>query len=141
MSAQPSHPPMDDERIELPEPGPVSEPEPEPDPEDEHPHHEQTGSLGESVGLGMRLVVSPAAGRLRLLPAARFHDGQEWVSAGQPIAEVENGPVMSPVVAPHEAKVSGILVRDGEPVLRGQPLVWLDETARRTRGGSEGGEE
>src|SRR5437773_12422719 len=71
MAAQPSHSTMDDERIELPEPEPPAEPEPE----DTHPHHEQTGSLGESVGLEMRLVVSPAAGRLRLLPAARFHDG------------------------------------------------------------------
>jgi biotin carboxyl carrier protein len=116
---------MGDERIDLPEA--------------DEPATEQHASLGESVGLGMRLVVSPAAGRLRLLPAARFHEGEEWVSAGQPIAEVENGPVVSPVVAPHEARVSGILVRDGEPVLQGQPLVWLDETMRRPRGEQGGG--
>jgi biotin carboxyl carrier protein len=118
---------MDDEHNQSPE-------------SDEPPHHERNpGSLGESVGLGMRLVVSPAAGRLRLLPAVVFHGGHEWVSAGQPIAEVENGPVVSQVKAPHEARVAGILVRDGEPVLRGQPLAWLDETTRRPKGESEGG--
>ncbi len=130
MVGQASHPVMDDERIERPG-------------AEEHRHHEQheqQGSLGESVGLGMRLVVSPAAGRLRLLPATRFHGGEEWVSAGQAVAHVENGPVVSEVRAVREARVAGVLVRDGEPVLQGQPLVWLDETARRSpRGGSEGG--
>ena len=110
---------MDEERIELP------------DTDDEQHHREWAGGVGESVGLGMRLVVSPTPGRLRLLPAIRFHEGEEWVSAGQPIAEVENGPEVSRIVATHEARVAGILVRDGEPVLQGQPLVWLDETARK----------
>ena len=87
-------------------------------------------SVGESLGLAVRLVVSPAGGRLRLLPPSRFHDGQEWVSAGQPIALVEKGSVVHEVRAPSEARVAGMLVRDGEPVAPGQPLVWLDETAR-----------
>jgi biotin carboxyl carrier protein len=90
-------------------------------------------SLGESVGLPMRLVVSPGAGRLRLLPAAQFQGGQEWVIAGQAIAEVSNGPLVHTVTAPHDARVAGVMVRDGEPVAQGQPLVWLDETARRPR--------
>lgn len=105
-------------------------------------------SQGESLGLPIRMVVSPAGGRLRLLPPATFHDGQEWVSAGQTIAVVENGPVIHEVRAPHEARVAGVLVRDGEPVAPGQPLVWLDETAvppvppgqaRRGPGGEERG--
>jgi biotin carboxyl carrier protein len=81
----------------------------------------------------MRLVISPAAGRLRLLPASVFQDGDEWVTAGQAIAEVSNGPVVHTVTAPHDARVAGVMVRDGEPVAPGQPLVWLDETARRPR--------
>jgi len=94
---------------------------------------------GESIGLPMRLVVSPAPGRLRLLPAAQFHDGHEWVSAGQAVAEVTNGPEVHPVVAPHDARVAGVMVREGEPVAQGQPLLWLDETARRpTEPGSKG---
>jgi biotin carboxyl carrier protein len=86
-------------------------------------------SVGESLGLAVRLVVAPAGGRLRLLPPSRFHDGEEWVSAGQAVALVENGPVVHEVRAPSEARVAGVLVRDGEPVAPGQPLVWLDETA------------
>jgi biotin carboxyl carrier protein len=90
-------------------------------------------SVGESVGLPMRLVVSPGAGRLRLLPAARFQGGDEWVTGGQAIAEVSNGPIVHTVTAPHDARVAGVMVRDGEPVAQGQPLVWLDETSRRPR--------
>jgi biotin carboxyl carrier protein len=94
---------------------------------------------GESIGLPMRLVVSPAPGRLRLLPAAQFHDGHEWVSAGQAVAEVTNGPEVHAVLAPHDARVAGVMVREGEPVAQGQPLLWLDETARRpTEPGSKG---
>ena len=69
--------------------------------EDEDGHADAAqASVGESVGLPMRLVVSPGAGRLRLLPAARFHGGDEWVAAGQAIAEVENGPVVLKVRRP-----------------------------------------
>jgi biotin carboxyl carrier protein len=88
---------------------------------------------GESVGLPMRLVVSPIAGRLRLLPPAQFHAGHEWVTRGQALAEVSNGPAVHEVRAPHDARVAGIMVGDGEPVAQGQPLVWLDETSRRPR--------
>jgi biotin carboxyl carrier protein len=102
--------------------------------EDEGEHtHGDSSSVGESIGLPMRLVISPSAGRLRLLPAADFHDGDEWVTAGQAIAEVSNGPVVHTVTAAHDARVAGVMVRDGEPVAQGQPLVWLDETARRPR--------
>jgi biotin carboxyl carrier protein len=95
--------------------------------------HGSHASVGESVGLPMRLVISPGAGRLRMLPAMQFHAGYEWVEAGQAIAEVSNGPVVLTVTAPHDARVAGVMVRDGEPVAQGQPLVWLDETARRPR--------
>jgi biotin carboxyl carrier protein len=101
--------------------------------EGEHTDAAQQSSVGESVGLPMRLVISPGAGRLRLLPASEFEGGDEWVTAGQAIAEVSNGPVVHTVTAPHDARVAGVMVRDGEPVAQGQPLVWLDETARRPR--------
>jgi biotin carboxyl carrier protein len=100
--------------------------------QEEHADGHQS-SVGESVGLPMRLVISPAAGRLRLLPASEFQDGDEWVTAGQAIAEVSNGPVVHTVTAPHDARVAGVMVREGEPVAQGQPLVWLDETVRRPR--------
>jgi len=109
---------------------------------DEEPAHVEPAPSphGESVGLPMRIVVSPAPGRLRLLPAVQFHDGHEWVSAGQGVAEVANGPNIHLVVAPHDARVAGVMVRDGEPVAQGQPLLWLDETARRPPAPQAGGE-
>jgi biotin carboxyl carrier protein len=90
-------------------------------------------SMGESFGLPVRLVVSPAGGRLRLLPPGRFHDGHEWVTAGQALAIVESGQTSHEVRAPRAARIAGVLVRDGEPVAPGQPLVWLDETVRPPR--------
>ena len=84
-------------------------------------------SIGESAGgFGFFLVVSPAAGRMRHLPPVRFHDGQEWVTAGQPVAVIEQGSVSIEVKSPFDAVVAGVLVRDGEPVHPGQPLVWLE---------------
>ena len=75
---------------------------------------------------GFFLVVSPAAGRMRHLPPVRFHDGQELVAAGQPVAVIEQGSVSVEVKSPFAAIVAGVLVRDGEPVQPGQPLVWLE---------------
>jgi biotin carboxyl carrier protein len=93
---------------------------------------EVSGSLGESVGLGVRLLVAPASGRLRHLPPSQVHGGEEWVSAGQPVALIEQGSASVEVQSPIDARVAGVLVRDGEPVMKGQPLVWLDEAPRRT---------
>ncbi|TMK83603.1 MAG: acetyl-CoA carboxylase biotin carboxyl carrier protein subunit [Actinobacteria bacterium] len=88
-------------------------------------------SMGESAaGFGFLLVVSPAAGRLRRLPTARFHEGDEWVSPGQAVALVEQGSNLIEVKSPFEARVAGVLVRDGEPVQPGQPLVWLEGGGR-----------
>ncbi len=90
-------------------------------------------SMGESLGLPVRLVVAPAGGRLRLMPPAQFHDGQEWVLAGQTLAVVESAQATHQVRATRAARIAGVLVRDGEPVAPGQPLVWLDETVRPPR--------
>jgi len=100
---------------------------------DVHEAQEQGHAHGESVGLAVRLLVSPAAGRLRHLPPVEFHDGAEWVGAGQAVALVEQGRATVEVQSPIDARVAGILVRDGEPVAQGQPLVWLEEAPRRTK--------
>lgn len=94
--------------------------------------------VGESVGLGVRLVVAPAAGRLRHFPPAQFREGHEWVRAGQTLALVEQGGTSVEVHSPIEGRVVGILVRDGEPVQKGQPLVWVDEARPRGRPGTTG---
>ena len=89
---------------------------------------------GEPGGFGFRLIVSPAPGRMRHLPPVQFHEGEEWVSRGQPVAVIEQGDLAVEVVSPVGARVAGILVRDGEPVLKGQPIVWLDESAHHPDG-------
>ncbi len=114
---------------------------PDPPPGDEAAEG-ATHRIGEHAPLAFRLVVSPVAGRLRLLPAVRFEGGVEWVSAGQPLAVVESGPTNHQVLAPAEARLAGVLVRDGEPVARGQPLVWLEEApGPATPGAGEGKDE
>jgi biotin carboxyl carrier protein len=92
-------------------------------------------AMDDSGGFGFRLVVAPVAGRIRHLPPAQFHEGDEWVTAGQPLAVVERGNLSVEVISPAEARVAGVLVRDGEPVLKGQPVVWLDESPRRSGAG------
>ncbi len=96
-------------------------------------------SFGESVWLGgVRMVVSPSAGRLRHLPPEHLIDGIEWVTAGQPFAVVEQAGRVTEIKSPVEGKVTGFMVRDGEPVVVGQPVVWLemgkrpDQDARRS---------
>jgi biotin carboxyl carrier protein len=101
---------------------------------------EQGLGTGESVGLAVRLLVSPGPGRLRHVPPIEFHDGAEWVTAGQTVAVVEQGRESLEVRSPIDARVSGILVRDGEPVALGQPLVWLEEAPRRTKAADREGD-
>jgi len=103
------------------------------------PHEVAPDSMGEPGGFGFRLLVSPTAGRLRHLPPTQFHEGDEWVSAGQTVAVVEKGTVSIEVRSPVEARVAGMLVRDGEPVAQGQPIVWLDDSARRPSTGRRAG--
>ena len=102
--------------------------------------HEPSGdAMGESKGLPVRLLVSPVAGRLVLLPPTRFHQGEEWVSAGQSVARVERGTAVFEIKAPSEARVAGVLARDGEPVTAGQSVVWLDEGSHGPAGGRPAG--
>ena len=88
-------------------------------------------SIGEAVWLGgVRMVVSPAAGRLRHLPPEHLVGGMEWVASGQPIAVVEHGRTSTEIRSPVDGKVTGFMVRDGEPVMVGQPVVWLERGKR-----------
>jgi biotin carboxyl carrier protein len=95
------------------------------------PHEVAPDSMGEPGGFGFRLLVSPSAGRIKHLPPSQFHDGDEWVSRGQAVVLVEQGSIAVEVKSPIEARVAGMLVRDGEPVQPGQPLVWLDDSQKR----------
>jgi biotin carboxyl carrier protein len=81
--------------------------------------------------LGFRLVVAPAAGKVRHLPPAQFQDGEEWVDAGQVVAVIEQGSSSVDVESPVAGRHAGILVRDGTPVFPGQPLLFLDRSSSR----------
>lgn len=103
-----------------------------------HVHDLPAESMGEAVGLGgVRMVVAPVAGRFRHLPPVHLIDGVEWVSTGQPIAVVEQAGKPSEIRSPVEGKVTGFLVRDGEPVMLGQPVVWLERSRRPRDPGEE----
>ena len=72
---------------------------------------------------GLRVVVAPVAGRVRLLPPRSFESGREVVHAGQAVALVEGGTRTATVVVPIEGVVDGLLVHEGEPVVAGQPVL------------------
>jgi biotin carboxyl carrier protein len=75
----------------------------------------------------LRVVVAPSAGRVRLLPPVRFHDGHEWVDAGQPVARIEHGGTSVEIVAPASGRVTSVLALEGEPVVAGQPVMAIEE--------------
>jgi biotin carboxyl carrier protein len=76
----------------------------------------------------LRVVVAPAAGRLRLLPPLSFRGGHEWVEAGQAVATIEQGARAIEVVAPAAGGVAAVLGLDGEPVVRGQAVMAIEVT-------------
>ncbi|HVM11494.1 MAG TPA: biotin/lipoyl-containing protein [Actinomycetota bacterium] len=76
-----------------------------------------------------RVLVSPAAGRLRFLPPKRFERGMEVVEAGQPIARVVQGKGDLMVRAPFAGRVSAVMGLEGEPVQPGHALVAIEPHA------------
>jgi biotin carboxyl carrier protein len=75
----------------------------------------------------LRVVVAPGPGRVRLLPPVRFHDGHEWVDAGQPVARIEQGATALEITAPAAGRVTTVLALEGEPVVAGQPVMAIEE--------------
>lgn len=75
----------------------------------------------------LRVIVAPSSGRVRLLPPVQFHDGHEWVHRGQALARIEQGATAVEVVAPVDGRVASVLAIEGEPVVRGQPLMAIEE--------------
>ena len=81
---------------------------------------------GEKTSLPITLVVSPSGGRLRFLTPRRFDRGREWVEAGQPVARVERGDDADLIRSPSRGRLGGVLGRDGEPVVAGQAVAWVE---------------
>lgn len=72
---------------------------------------------------GLRVVVAPAAGRVRLLPPREFRGGHESLDLGQAVAIIDGGGDRTTVTAPVSGMMDGVLVHEGEPVQTGQPLL------------------
>jgi biotin carboxyl carrier protein len=82
---------------------------------------------GEQATLPITVIVSPAAGRLRILPPRRFVRGREYVEAGQPVLVIEQGDRSDEVLSPVRGRFGGVLGREGEPVTPGQPVAWVEQ--------------
>jgi biotin carboxyl carrier protein len=78
------------------------------------------------------VVVSPGAGRIRLLPPLRFAEGHELVEAGQAVARLIHGDRETEIVAPVSGRVSSVMALDGEPVIAGQPVMAIEPEAEPT---------
>ncbi len=83
-------------------------------------------TVGTEAPLRLRLVLTPAAGRVRLLPPRRFMGGREVVEAGQPLARLEQGHRHTVIRTPIGGAVSSVLAIEGEPVVPNQPLFAID---------------
>ena len=71
---------------------------------------------------GLRVVVSPTSGRIRLLPPKEFRGWRELVGIGQAVAVIDGGGGETIVTVPVEGILDGLLVHEGEPVQQGQAL-------------------
>lgn len=74
----------------------------------------------------LRVLVSPASGRLRYLPPKRFAGGMELVEEGQPVALLQQGGTEVLLRAPVGGVVSSILGIEGEPVVAGQAVLAIE---------------
>lgn len=72
---------------------------------------------------GLRVVVAPVAGRVRLLPPRDFRGGRELIGRDQPVAVINGGGSSTTVTVPVAGLLDGLLVHEGEPVQTGQPLM------------------
>ena len=72
---------------------------------------------------GLRVVVAPATGRVRLLPPKAFARGRELLGEGQAVAMIDGGSGKTTVTVPVGGLLDGMLVHEGEPVQTGQALM------------------
>lgn len=72
---------------------------------------------------GLRVVVAPVAGRVRLLPPRAFARGRELLGEGQAVAVIDGGGDETTVISPVPGLLDGLLVHEGEPVQTGQALM------------------
>ena len=81
---------------------------------------------GEKSHLPITILVSPSAGRLRILPPETFQRGVEWLEEGQAVLRIERGPDADLIRSPARGRLGGVLGRDGEIVKAGQAVAWME---------------
>jgi hypothetical protein len=82
---------------------------------------------GESTDIPLQLLITPVAGRLRILPPEQFWDGHEIVESGQAVAVIELGDRTEHLVrSPVRGRLGAVLGRDGELVIPGQAVAWVE---------------
>lgn len=81
--------------------------------------------VGEPTQIRERVVVAPAPGRFRPLPAEVFTTEGEWVSPGTLMAEINEGDEVVEVRSPFAGWVMGMLAFPGHSVRRGEGLFWI----------------
>jgi biotin carboxyl carrier protein len=81
---------------------------------------------GEKSHLPITILVSPSAGRLRILPPETFQRGAEWLEKGQAVLRIERGPDADLIRSPARGRLGGVLGRDGEIVKQGQAVAWME---------------
>ena len=89
----------------------------------------QAGGAAEHMGAHPGAVTSPMVGTVYIAPepgAAPFINVGDAVETGQTLLIVEAMKTMNPIAAPHSGKVTRILVKDGQPVEFGEPLVIIE---------------
>ena len=85
--------------------------------------------IAESLGAHPGAVTSPMVGTVYLAPepgATPFIAVGDAVETGQTLFIVEAMKTMNPIAAPKSGKVARILVKDGQPVEFGEPLVIIE---------------
>lgn len=80
---------------------------------------------GDDLRLAERLLVAPAAGVFRPLPAHTITAEGEIVVSGQTVGLVQGPGTEIPVVSFFTGFLMGMLVEAGERVRSGQPVAWL----------------
>jgi biotin carboxyl carrier protein len=80
---------------------------------------------GEILHIPDRVVVAPAVGRFRPLPAAEAIEAGATVVRGQTMGFLENTHSWTPVRSPFSGRFIGMLALPGEPVSAGHPIALL----------------
>jgi biotin carboxyl carrier protein len=82
---------------------------------------------GERTDIPIHLLVTPVAGRLRVLTPERFSEGYELLEVGQAVAVVELGDRTEHLVrSPVRGRLGAVLGHDGELVTPGQAVAWVE---------------